>query len=219
MARRSKPKLVTQYLENISREGFEKYAHIIRAMVGKRMGIYALFRRGKLYYVGLASDLRFRLKGHMKNRHRNSWDTFSVYLTIGDSHLRELESLVLRITQPPGNKQLGKFSGAQDIRRHFNRQIARTQRMERDRILGRDSNESDGGDDGRKRSFRIRARYKGVLYKARFRRDGRVRWNKKLYSSVSAAATAIRKRNTNGWAFFKYERSPGDWVKLSRMRD
>jgi restriction endonuclease S subunit len=30
---------------------------------------YALFRRGKLYYVGLASDLRGRLRTHVKDHH------------------------------------------------------------------------------------------------------------------------------------------------------
>jgi hypothetical protein len=59
------------------------------------------------------------------------WDTFSVYLTIGDKHLRELESLILRVVQPPGNRQLGKFSGAQNLNRQFGQAIARKQRVER----------------------------------------------------------------------------------------
>ena len=139
MARSKKPKLVTQYLENISSEGFEKHADIIRKFVRGRIGIYALYRRGKIYYAGLASDLRGRLHWHLRDRHANKWDTFSVYLTIGDQHLRELESLILRIVQPPGNSQLGKFSGAQNLNRSFGREIVRKQRVERDRILGKES--------------------------------------------------------------------------------
>jgi hypothetical protein len=48
-----KPKLVTQYLESISSEGFEKHADIIRKFVKGRNGVYALYRRGKLYYSGV----------------------------------------------------------------------------------------------------------------------------------------------------------------------
>ena len=99
MAKR-KP-LVSQHLENISRQALEKYQNVVRRYVRRRQGVYALYRRGKLYYVGLASNLRSRLAHHLRDRHRDSWDRFSVYLTIGDSHLKELESLILRYGGTP----------------------------------------------------------------------------------------------------------------------
>jgi hypothetical protein len=55
---RRHPKLVTQYLEQISRRALEEQPELIRDFVGRRTGIYALFRRGELYYAGLATDLR-----------------------------------------------------------------------------------------------------------------------------------------------------------------
>lgn len=55
--------LVCQQLEGISRNALEKYQTIVREYVRGRQGIYALYKGTKLYYVGLASDLRFRL-GH-----------------------------------------------------------------------------------------------------------------------------------------------------------
>ena len=58
MARRRKPKLVTQYLENLSSDGLEQHSDIVRKFVSQRIGIYALYRRGKLYYTGLTSDLQ-----------------------------------------------------------------------------------------------------------------------------------------------------------------
>src|SRR3974377_2033648 len=94
------PQLVCQHLENISRDALEKYQDIVRRYVLHRQGVYALYRRGKLYYVGLSSDLRCRLNKHLKDRHEHSWDRFSVYLTIGSRHLRELESLLLRVFKP-----------------------------------------------------------------------------------------------------------------------
>jgi hypothetical protein len=218
MPRSKNPKLVTQYLENISSEGFEKHADIIREFVRGRNGVYALYRKGKLYYSGLASDLRGRLRWHLRDRHAQRWDTFSVYLTIGDQHLRELESLILRVAQPPGNRQLGKFSGAQNLNRSFGREIAKKQRLERDRILGRESLAQE-----KEHSFgpgrRIRAKYKGNFIKARLRPDKRVRMKGKLYGSPSAAASAIGKRAINGWSFWHYERGPGDWVPIDELRN
>jgi hypothetical protein len=218
MARKKKPKLVTQYLENISREGFEEHVDIIRNFVGGRMGIYALYRRGKLYYVGLASDLPSRLNSHRKNKHKDAWDTFSVYLTIGDGHLRELESLAVRVAQPPGNSQLGKFSGAQDLQKEFDRKISGKQKAERDRIFGRENTGAETSKDAAVGRV-IRKRFKGKLYWARLRKDGRVRYDKKLYGSVSAAATAARKKPTNGWSFWEYQRAPGDWVAIDELRN
>ena len=41
-----------------------------------------------------------RLTHHLRARHHESRDKFSVHLTIGHGHLRELESLIRRIEQP-----------------------------------------------------------------------------------------------------------------------
>lgn len=97
--------LLSQYLEKVSRQLLEKHGDIIRKYVGSRHGIYALYSGEDLYYVGLATDLRARLKHHLSDRHSNTWDKFSIYLTIGDAHLRELEALILRIIMPNGNRQ------------------------------------------------------------------------------------------------------------------
>src|SRR3990172_512495 len=93
MAKRTQ--LVSQHLENISSDLLEKYQDVVRSYVRGRQGISALYRRNKLYYVGLARNLRTRLNQHLRDRHKGGWDRFSVYLTIGDSHLKELESLIL----------------------------------------------------------------------------------------------------------------------------
>ena len=111
--------LVSQMLENIDRKALEEYQHLIKRYVQHRDGVYALYRGDKLYYVGLAKNLRNRLKSHLKNHHRDSWDRFSVYLTIGSSFVKEMESLLMRILQPPGNKQSGKFSNCQNLDAHF----------------------------------------------------------------------------------------------------
>ncbi len=62
MIKRNKGQLVCQHLENVSREALEKYQDIIKNYVRGRHGIYALCKKTRLYYVGLASNLRNRPK-------------------------------------------------------------------------------------------------------------------------------------------------------------
>lgn len=230
MSRRAQ--LVCQHLENISREALEEHQDIIRQYVRGRQGVYALYRRGKLYYVGLATNLRNRLKHHLRDRHGQSWDRFSVYLTIGDHHLRELEALILRTVKPKGNKQKGKFAKSEDLRRRFRRDVkqrvlARVDGLFTDERQRRKPREPEPKTDGRKPVLAeyisgpmiIRARYKGEIIKARVRRDGSIRLAGVVYTSPSVAgARACKRRSCNGWTFWKFERAPGDWVLLDTLR-
>jgi hypothetical protein len=230
---RQKP-LVCQHLENISRQALEKYQHIIRQYVRHRHGVYALYRRDKLYYVGLAKNLRARLGHHLKDRHGQSWDRFSVYLTIGDSHLRELESLLLRIVKTKGNKQKGKFSKSQDLKRNFKADIKRSWQIEIQDLLGmaiapapRRSVAAAPTSNGRSPilaeyvngPMTIRARHKGKLHRAFVRKTGMIRFAGKHFTSPSlAGACAVNRRTCNGWTFWHYQRAPGDWVPLDNLR-
>ena len=45
--------LVCQHLENIFRDSLEKHQKIIKKYVPRRNGVYALYRKEKLYYVAL----------------------------------------------------------------------------------------------------------------------------------------------------------------------
>ena len=141
--------LVSQHLENVSRDALVTYQQLIRQYIRGRQGVYALFRKGRLYYVGLASNLRGRLTQHIRDRHGKSWDRFSVYLTIGDTHLRELESLVLRIAKPTGNKQKGKFAKSENLRRRFNRDIQRRAGRRERGDIWRGSPEGKTREDGK----------------------------------------------------------------------
>lgn len=229
---RKAPQLVCQHLENISRDALEKYLPIIRRYVVRRQGVYALYRRGKLYYVGLASNLRWRLNAHLTDRLSQSWDRFSVYLTVGDKHLRELESLLLRVVKPKpkGNVQSGKFTASENLLRRFKRDIKAYHRAELIALVGQDidvalaesAHEPDdlhvplSGYVGK--PFKLHARFKGRSLHAQVRRDGTIRFQGKIYRSPFAAAAAACKRSCNGWWFWKYERAPGDWVRLDELR-
>lgn len=70
-----------------------------------------------------------------------------------------------------------------------------------------------------KERTRLRVRYKGKVYKAILRIDGKIRYDGVIYKTPSAAGAAVRSgRATNGWQFWHYERAPGDWVPLLKMR-
>ena len=235
MMSRSTP-LVSQYLENLSGDALQDYQELIRRYIRGRHGIYALYRRSKLYYVGLASNLRSRLKHHLNDRHKGLWDRFSVYLTVGDAHLREMESLLLRISQPRGNRQAGKFHHrCENLRRRFAGDIRREWRSELDHLFG-DGEDSGAGEvivaaeaAGRQPPLAqylhalgrrtLKAHFKGRTVKARVLRNGQVRHKGKTYNSPSlAAAAACQRRTCNGWSFWTYERAPGDWVSLTELR-
>jgi hypothetical protein len=113
--------LVVQHLERVAGAALDEFPEALRDFVRGRNGVYALYNGDRLYYVGLASNMRSRLRGHLRDRHAKKWDRFSIYLTAGDEHLKELESLVLRIAAPKGNRVAGKFGASEDLRRRFRR--------------------------------------------------------------------------------------------------
>ncbi|MBN1460845.1 MAG: GIY-YIG nuclease family protein, partial [Armatimonadetes bacterium] len=76
--RRKRRHLVTQHLENVSRKILAKYPEIIREFASYGNGIYALYRKDRLYYLGLATNLRQRLKQHLHDQHAQTWDRLSL---------------------------------------------------------------------------------------------------------------------------------------------
>lgn len=233
MARASdQTQLVCQHLERVPRKALEKYQRLIGQYVKRRRGIYALYRGERLYYVGLASNLNVRLKHHLRDRHADTWDRFSVYLTTSAAkYLRELESLVLRIAGPGGNRQKGRFIRSEDLRSQFRQDIAAYQQMERSTLLGDGSEPEDERAPvppmaGRKavlaryikKRMKLRLENRGKTYWALVRKDGRIKVGKKLFTSPSLAGVELLDRPVNGWMEWSYERAPGDWVPLDELR-
>ena len=228
--------LVCQHLENVSGRLLEDYPSIFRDFVRGRHGVYALYRRGRLYYVGLATNLRQRLNQHLRDRHAGKWDAFDLYLTIGDRHLREIESLLLRISKPRGNVLTTTFARSDNLRLALRRRIKERQTAELDILVPRTLKQPTTRREeavkptpkrrGRQpalahyvtKPFPIRFRFKGKLHVARVRKDGTIRFAGKVYNSPSTAAHALTKTGVDGWHAWRYERAPGDWVKLDELR-
>ena len=225
--------LVCRHLERISGDVLSQYRDVIREYVKGQHGVYALYRGNQLQYVGLASNLRSRLAQHLRDRHADTWDHFSIYLTVTDEHLRELESLVLRIASPKGNKLIGQFFSSEDLRPRFRRQIAEFHKLELARMLGVikpkeavkivDRIKANGRIPTLAkyvaRAFTIRMSYKGRLYKAQVRRDGTIYYRGgHNYTSPSSAASAITRKPIDGWHAWKYRRAPNKWASLDELR-
>jgi len=220
--------LVFQHLERIDVGALERYQEIIRAYVRKREGVYALYRKGQLYYVGLASDLKWRLAAHLKDRHKAKWDSFSIYLTANSPYLRELESLMLRVFSPKGNKISGKFAVSENLARRFKKDVNEYYKHEVRKLFGLGSRRKailDRPDSLLARhiqqtgqSLWLRAIYKKKTYRAVVEKDGTVRFKNRKYPTPSAAGRAVIQRACNGWAFWRYEQVPGQWIRLSELR-
>jgi hypothetical protein len=78
-------------------------------------GIYLLYKRRKLYYIGLATNLYWRLLGHTRNRHKDKWDSFAIFRVGRVRYLKDIESLLLRAARPPGNSVSGHFHRDADL--------------------------------------------------------------------------------------------------------
>ena len=230
--------IVDKYLERISVDAFEECQREITDLVRSKHGIYALYKNERLYYVGLAQDLHRRVKQHLQDKHARQWNRFSLYLVHRAGHIKELESLLLCITRPAGNSQVGRLRRATNLKQQLRRMMKQRQKAERDAILGSRSRSTSGKTRGVRRrpakpkprrkadlplkalgrGKRIYATYKGKDYKAVVQADGRIKLNGVLYDTPSAAGRAVRKLSTNGWAFWRI-RSQGRLIRLCDARD
>jgi len=78
-------------------------------------GIYALYNKGCLYYVGLTTNLFGRIKWHLKDRHARKWDQFVIFRIKRISFLKDIETLITQLIDSPGNRVKGKVPRDADI--------------------------------------------------------------------------------------------------------
>src|SRR5262245_32552291 len=176
--------LLLGFVEQISWRVLDQYRDIVKDLIRKKSGVYALYKQDKLYYVGLASNLMGRVNGHLRDRHRGAWDRFSVYLTADRDHIKPLESLLLRIAKPAGNRVSGGFGGPINLYRTLHRAMSDADADRRARILGghvarrlrrrrmRDARGTLVLAGLVDRRVALRARWKRRRLKATLRRDG-----------------------------------------------
>ena len=221
---KSRP-IVIGHLEKISSRMFERYPEQITGLVKQGQGVYALYRRDKLYYIGLASDLERRIKWHLKDKHKGKWDRFNLYMIKKTDHIREVESLLIRIADPEGNKLRGKLKGSKNLERALKAAVKQRQYEEREiffeqrkrdrkkgkrRKVKKRRKKAEGVERPLKGTFPggkvIYATYKGKEYKAWVYGGGTIKMipSGQLFDSPSMAGISVTKKKTkNGWRFWK----------------
>ncbi len=234
--RRTRP-IITGYLEKVNASIFDKFKKEITDMIKGNQGLYALYRKNKLYYVGLASNLRNRIKHHLHDRHQGKWTHFSLYIIRKSDHIKELESLLLRIAYPEGNSKRGKLRTTNNLLPKLKTQVKQKIKEEYEglfkghraiKVKPKKKTTANVKSLKNKKPLkevfpkgkRLCATYKGKEYKAWVFKSGTVKLksNGQLYNSPSAASKAITKRSSNGWAFWKYKDNSGKLEPLRKMR-
>jgi hypothetical protein len=94
----------------------------IRKVMRGYSGVYLLYRRKTLYYVGLASNLLGRLNSHrLRDRHSGKWNRFVIYRIKHVRYLKDIETLLIGVLRPPGNSVAGRVPRDADINRILRR--------------------------------------------------------------------------------------------------
>lgn len=119
--RTQKGALVKGFLEKKDRTGFELLLPRYKEVIGDSSGIYALYKGKKLYYVGIAQDLLRRVAWHLKDKHKNRWDKVSFFVIDKHRFSKDIETVILRITEPKGNGTKGKFERHYELQDKLNR--------------------------------------------------------------------------------------------------
>ena len=227
--RKTKP-IVEAYLERIGQKVFKDFSSVITKLIKGHQGIYALYKKDKLYYIGLASNLKNRIKHHLNDKHKNCWTHFSLYIISKQEHIKEFESVILRIAYPKGNSVKGKLSRANNLRPLLKKRLKAEWEKQINGIIGgkektvkKTKTKKTNSDNPLRGLFRhyqpIYCTYKGKAYKANVFKSGSIKLNGQLYSTPSGAAKAIvDTRTVNGWTFWKYKDKSGKIVPINNLK-
>ena len=97
--------IIDYQLQRAPIEVINEFGDILLAKIGNRSGIYILHKGKDIYYVGKAKSLDKRLKQHFEDKHKNKWDSFSVYV-LDERNIHFLERLLIGLLKPTGNSIL-----------------------------------------------------------------------------------------------------------------
>jgi excinuclease UvrABC nuclease subunit len=128
--------LVVKKLEGVSKLIFRNYYKQITELIGNSHGIYALYDENELYYVGKSTDLKNRVKQHLKDRHLASWTHFSLYLVRKADHINEIESLIIRIANPKGNTKKYSADKGTSLLKQLQALVKQRQQLEFNTMFG-----------------------------------------------------------------------------------
>ncbi|MHC4746556.1 MAG: hypothetical protein ACYS18_04450, partial [Planctomycetota bacterium] len=149
-------------------------------------------------------------------------------------HIKEFESVILRVAYPKGNSVKGKLNRAKNLRPSLKKRLKAEWERQIDGIIGGKKKETVRSKakkvkqrgkkglplDGVLRHGQgIYAKYKGKNYNAVYYSKKGIRLNRKDYPTLTSAAKAIvDSRTVNGWRFWKCKDAKGDLVPVMKFR-
>jgi hypothetical protein len=243
-----KPKQIDAgFLKKVNAGVLDKYRKEIAEMIEGRKGLYALYRKNKLYYLGRAGDLKNRIKHHIKDRHQDKWTHFSLYVSQKADRIKELESALLKTASKEGKdklkaieEMLPKLKGQVGKRikeeyedllkslRNATRKVEskakpKTKKKTKAKTKPKAKKKAKTQDRPLKGLFPkgkvVYATYKDREYKAWILSSGELKYKGKVYITPSAAGkAATRKGTVNGWNFWKYKDKSGRLRKIGDLR-
>ena len=140
-----------------------------------------------------------------------------------------MESLLIRVTNPPGNRMKGKFSKSQPLKSILNELMKNFDADRRAGLIGgvaKRRQKSIAKKAVKTKSLkgifnkriRLKGIYKGEEYFATLRKDGTISYKNEIYNSPTGATKVIAKRMVSGWFFWRYKNDKNEWVRLNRVR-
>lgn len=93
------------------------FARRLREIMRHYAGIYALYRKKRIYYIGLTRNLLGRIKWHLKDRHAGKWDYFVIFRIHRVRVLKDIETLLHHLIETPGNRVKGRVPRDADLNR------------------------------------------------------------------------------------------------------
>ena len=102
--------IIIATLSYIPKKELKEKVNFLKPYIKKNHGIYTLYNEDELYYIGKTSrSLASRLEQHLKDKHKNKWTHFSVYLTKKKRDVHDIEAVMICVAQPKGNSQKKQY--------------------------------------------------------------------------------------------------------------
>jgi len=101
--------------------------------VDRKPIIYALYDKDDLYYVGQSDTGSLgRVWDHIRDKHKGKWNRFAIYRIKHKRYLDDIESILIRTSNPKGNTSKGGFADCEDLTRNLKEQFIENFETRRD---------------------------------------------------------------------------------------
>jgi hypothetical protein len=98
--------MIVYQLHRASIDVLIEYEKVLINKIGDKGRIYVLYKGKNIYYIGKTTKLEQRIKQHFNDKHKDKWDSFSLYMVSDTKFIPELERILIALIKPAGNTTL-----------------------------------------------------------------------------------------------------------------